>query len=176
MDLQENKVFGTKLTAEQIKKIEQILNFSEVSMGDLKTKGDVFNVILDNFSFEKESEPEKSEEAQVKTPEKSEKETSKPKIETVNVKISEQLSLFHQELINKFIQDEKVISFFERRNEDGKFNGVYNTINTEDKEQNILNILVGVFTGSAQKMALNTNVIKEKDLKQMINVFISKEE
>jgi len=189
MKLETNKVFGTKLTAEQIEKIEQILAVSKVNLDDLKTRGDVLNVILDNFPVNPTDEAEKSDVNTVNTEKvKGESEVNMSvnqdnrKVNTEQVKpevkfnLSEQLSPFHKELISDYIQNEKVVNFFEKVNNEGKFDGVYNPINTENEEENILNLLTGVFTGSVNRMILEKNIVSEKEVKQRINDFVSKKE
>ena len=174
MELKKGKVLGIKLTDERIESIKVIFDFLQIDYLELSAAS-LFDEILKGFLNRiskdiDESKTAKTEVIEVK-PEFSEVKISKP-----DFNISGKLSSFHRTLISLFINKTQIINDFSDMNKNGKLNGVFNPINTDNEEENILNLLTGVFTGSANGLILKKGILEKNDLKAIINDYIKENE
>jgi hypothetical protein len=170
MKLEKGKLFAVKLTDSRI---ESILTISELLQINPEDSATIFfdalmlaflNNVNESIAAIKEEKEVKEE---IKQPELTKVNISKPEF-----KLSDKLSNFHKQLIDQFINNSDIIKDFSEMNKNGKLNGVFNPINTEDYEENILNLLTGVFTGSANHMILKKGVISRDQLKKSIKNYI----
>lgn len=173
MELKANKTFGVRLTEKRINKINLICETFGVSTEEM-TPSQILDVILDNFNVNTPSEEIKEEKHEVN--ELVNIELSPVNFEKPQFSISSKLSEFHKKLIYKILTNTDVITDFVNMNKQGERTGVFNPINTDNEETNILNLLTGVLTGSANGMIIRKNVVPKKELKLMITNYLQRNE
>jgi len=95
------------------------------------------------------------------------------KIELKENQVIVTLNEFQLSLINKYLFDKKTVESFKTRNYKGKFNGVFDIINTENHKTNIANLLTTTIVGNASRLRL-TYILSSNQIKEAIKKFISK--
>ena len=162
MDLTKGKLFAVKLNEKRINNIISVCELYGIDYNN-KSASVIFDLLISAIF-------NKIEEKTVKP------EFSEIEIKTQRNNILSEISSFHLDLINIFLKNEIIIRDFSKMNKSGKMNGIFDVINTDDENKNILNFLTGVLTGSANGMILKKGIISKEDLKNKINIFLSKQQ
>jgi len=162
MDLTKGKLFAVKLNEKRINNIISVCELYGIDYNN-KSASVIFDLLISAIF-------NKIEEKIVKP------EFSEIEIKTQGNNILSEISSFHLDLINIFLNNEIIIRDFSKMNKSGKMNGIFDVINTDDENKNILNFLTGVLTGSVNGMILKKGIISKEDLKNKINIFLSKQQ
>jgi len=107
----------------------------------------------------------------------------KKDIQELNVKLDSKIELqdnqviitmneFVEGLANKYLQSEKAVKTFEKMNLNGKNNGIYDVINTDDSNKNIANLFTTVFIGSTLGKKI-IPIMKVSEIQKIISKFLN---
>lgn len=83
------------------------------------------------------------------------------------------LNDFFQEIINAYLDNEEIKISFEKSNQNGKYNGILDKINTPNRKTNIANLLTTTFIASVKGKVLKP-IFSSKIIKNAIQEKINK--